>query len=242
MSAHTLFISDLHLDAGRPAATQAFIDWLASEAGAADAVYILGDLFDVWLGDDDTAPLAATVAQALHTLSERGVAICFVRGNRDFLLGSVYANRCGMRLLPDPCVIKLYDVFTLLSHGDLLCSDDVAYQQFRQRVRAAEWQAAFLAQPLRERAAFAAQARTASQAHQQGIDETISDVNPDSVDRWLARFGVQRMIHGHTHRPAIHRPAADAWQRIVLGDWYQQGSVLRIGSDGEARLRGLPFI
>ncbi|PKM07908.1 MAG: UDP-2,3-diacylglucosamine diphosphatase [Gammaproteobacteria bacterium HGW-Gammaproteobacteria-4] len=243
MSAHTLFVSDLHLDASRPQATHAFIDFLANDAIGADALYVLGDLFEAWLGDDDDSPLGAAVARALHALSARGTAVHFQRGNRDFLLGTDYALRCGMRLLPDPCVIALYGVPTLLSHGDLLCSDDIAYQQFRQRVRAPEWQTAFLAQPLAERAAFAAQARAASHAHQQGIDETITDVNPGTVNAWFARFGIRRMIHGHTHRPAIHVPASDpgAWQRIVLGDWYRQGSVLRVAADGEASLRCLPF-
>ncbi|PIQ37425.1 MAG: UDP-2,3-diacylglucosamine diphosphatase [Lysobacterales bacterium CG17_big_fil_post_rev_8_21_14_2_50_64_11] len=244
MSAHTLFVSDLHLDGGRPQATAAFIDFLAANAGAADALYILGDLFEVWLGDDDDAALADTVAKALHAVTTGGTAVCFLRGNRDFLLGPAYARRCGMRLLPDPCVIDLYGVSTLLSHGDLLCSDDVAYQQFRQRVRAPAWQAAFLAQPLHARAAFAAQARAASQLHQNGIDDAITDVNPETVARWFARFGVKRLIHGHTHRPAMHRPisAADAGQRVVLGDWYQQGSLLRIAADGEAGLHSLPFV
>ncbi|MDP1697620.1 MAG: UDP-2,3-diacylglucosamine diphosphatase [Xanthomonadaceae bacterium] len=243
MSAHTLFISDLHLDASRPQATAAFIDFLADEAVRADALYILGDLFEAWLGDDDDAPLADTVAMALHTLEQRGVAVYFQRGNRDFLLGTNYARRCGMRLLPDPSVIDLYAAPTLLSHGDLLCSDDITYQQFRQQVRSPEWQSEFLAQPLSERAAFAVRARAASHAHQQGIDETISDVTADTVNQWFERFGIQRMIHGHTHRPAIHVPAADpgTWQRIVLGDWYHQGSVLRIAADGETTLRCLPF-
>lgn len=243
MSAHTLFISDLHLDVERPQATAAFVRFLAEQAIHADALYILGDLFEAWLGDDDDSPLADTVARALHALSQHGTAIHFLRGNRDFLLGPDYARRCGMRLLPDPCVIDLYGSPTLLAHGDLLCSDDVAYQQFRRQVRAPAWQAAFLAQPLAERAAFAANARAASKAHQHGIDETITDVNPDTVNQWLERFGIARIIHGHTHRPAIHAPASDAeaWQRIVLGDWYQQGSVLRIAADGETSLRQLSF-
>ncbi|PKM16263.1 MAG: UDP-2,3-diacylglucosamine diphosphatase [Gammaproteobacteria bacterium HGW-Gammaproteobacteria-2] len=243
MSAHTLFISDLHLDADRPQATAAFIDFLVNEAIHAERLYILGDLFEAWLGDDDDAPLAAVVAQALNALSQHGTAIYFLRGNRDFLLGTDYARRCGMRLLPDPSVITLYGSPTLLAHGDLLCSDDIAYQQFRQQVRTPEWQSAFLAQSLAERAAFAARARAASHAHQQGIDETITDVTADTVNQWFARFGIQRIIHGHTHRPAIHVPAADpgTWQRIVLGDWYRKGSVLRIASDGETSLRSLPF-
>lgn len=243
MSAHTLFISDLHLDAVRPQASAAFVRFLAEQAIHADALYILGDLFEAWLGDDDDSPLTESVAQALHALRQHGTAIYFLRGNRDFLLGPDYARRCGMRLLPDPCVIDLYGSPTLLAHGDLLCSDDEAYQQFRRQVRAPEWQAAFLAQPLAERAAFAANARVASQAHQQGIDATITDVNPDTVDQWLAHFGIARIIHGHTHRPAIHAPASDAsvWQRIVLGDWYQQGSVLRIAADGETSLHHLSF-
>lgn len=238
-----LFVSDLHLDDARPQATAAFQRFLAGPARDAQALYILGDLFEAWLGDDDDSALAAAIGGALHALAERGVHLYFLRGNRDFLLGPDYAARCGMQLLPDPCVVMLHGTPTLLMHGDLLCTADRDYQRFRAMVRAPQWQTQFLAQPLAARAAFAASARQASQAHQQGLSETITDVEPAAVTQVLQRYGIERLIHGHTHRPAIHALdlAERAGQRIVLGDWYTQGSVLRIDAEGNAALSALPL-
>jgi UDP-2,3-diacylglucosamine hydrolase len=240
----TLFISDLHLDAERPQVTQLFVDFLrrrveAGGARGADALYILGDLFEAWVGDDDPSETAARVAEELAALRASGVPVYFMRGNRDFLLGEDYARRAGMVILPDPAVVMLYGRPTLLMHGDLLCTADVAYQQFRAQVRNPAWQQQFLAHPLPARVAFANQARAASQAHQGGLAEagrmeTITDVAPDTVEATLARFGIDTLIHGHTHRPAVHALHADGHgcQRVVLGDWYDQGSVLRLRSDG----------
>lgn len=243
MSAPVLFVSDLHLDAARPQATAAFQRFLAGPARDAQALYILGDLFEAWVGDDDGSALAAAIGSALRALADSGVHLYFLRGNRDFLLGSDYAARCGMRLLPDPCVVVLHGTPTLLMHGDLLCTADRDYQRFRAMVRAPQWQAQFLAQPLAARAAFAVSARQASQAHQQGLSESITDVEPTAVTHLLQRYGIARVIHGHTHRPAIHTLdlAGRAGQRIVLGDWYTQGSVLRIDADGNATLSALPL-
>ncbi|HOV95845.1 MAG TPA: UDP-2,3-diacylglucosamine diphosphatase [Thermomonas sp.] len=231
----TLFIADLHLDAERPAITQLFGHFLDNEARSADALYILGDLFEAWVGDDDPSEAGAMVAQKLHALSASGVPVFFIRGNRDFLLGTGYAARCGMTVLDDPTIIDLYGTPTLLLHGDLLCSDDTAYQQFRAQTRDPHWQAQFLAQPLAARLAFAEQARAASRARYgelqaSGQSETITDVTPATVQDWFARFGVTRMIHGHTHRPAIH-DEGHGCSRIVLGDWYAQGSVLRVDAN-----------
>lgn len=229
-----LFVSDLHLDAARPATTRAFLDLLAGEARRAEALYILGDLFEAWVGDDDPGEPGASVCAALNELSASGVPVFLMRGNRDFLYGQRMAQRCGATLLPDPCVVSLYGVPTLLMHGDLLCTGDTAYQAFRRQVRDPAWQQQFLAQPLAARQAFAAQARAASREHQQGASESIMDVTPAAVAETMARFGVNRLIHGHTHRPAMHallvdeRPA----QRVVLGDWYDQGSLLRVSPDG----------
>ncbi|TXK66027.1 UDP-2,3-diacylglucosamine diphosphatase [Alkalisalibacterium limincola] len=235
----TLFVSDLHLDASRPQATAAFLAFLAGEASQADALYILGDLFEAWVGDDDTSEPGASVASALARLSASGVAVHFMRGNRDFLLGEAYAGRCGMRLLADPCVVRLQGEPVLLTHGDLLCTDDLAYQDFRRQVHDPAWQRQFLAQPLAARHAFAAKAREASRAHHAtvvsaGQAEEITDVSPDTVEATFVRFGVQRMIHGHTHRPAVHELHAGGRgrTRVVLGDWYDQGSVLRVGAGG----------
>lgn len=238
-AATTLFVSDLHLDDSRPQATRAFLAFLAREARHAAALYILGDLFEAWVGDDDTSEPGASVAGALAELSASGVPVYFMRGNRDFLLGEDYARRCGMRVLADPCVIDLQGEPVLLMHGDLLCTDDVAYQAFRRQVRDPAWQQSFLAQPLAARQAFAAQAREASRAHHDSVVATgqadeITDVSRESVEATFARFGVSRIIHGHTHRPAVHELWVDGREctRIVLGDWYEQGSVLRVGTAG----------
>lgn len=242
----TLFISDLHLDPQRPAITGLFCDFLAGEARDAKALYILGDLFEAWVGDDDDSGLAATVASALHALTSAGVPVLFQRGNRDFLLGQDYARRAGLRILPDPAVIMLGNAPALLMHGDLLCTDDTAYQQFRAQTRDPSWQATFLAQPLAARQAFAQQARAASQTRQgelqaAGTMETITDVTAQTVNETFGRYGVQTLIHGHTHRPAIHalRVGEHDCRRIVLGDWYTQGSVLRVDADGGMRLSAL---
>ena len=231
----TLFISDLHLDPARPEITALFGRFLDGEARRAEALYILGDLFEAWVGDDDPSDAGAVVAGKLRALSDAGVPVRFIRGNRDFLLGEAYARRAGMRILPDPAVVMLEGEPTLLLHGDLLCTDDVAYQQFRAQTRDPRWQAQFLAQPLQARLAFAAQARAASQARYgdlvaQGSAATIGDVSEATVREWLARHGIRHMIHGHTHRPAIHQ--AGGTTRIVLGDWYEQGSVLRVDASG----------
>jgi UDP-2,3-diacylglucosamine hydrolase len=237
----TLFVSDLHLDAGRPAATACFLDLLRGPARQADALYILGDLFEAWLGDDERSPLADSVAEGLHALADSGVPIAFIRGNRDFLLGHDYAGRCRKRLLPDPCVIDLYGEPTLLLHGDLLCTDDAAYQAFRRQVRDPAWQAGFLAQPLDARRAFAAQARAASASHQSEVGDGITDVSPATVEATFARYGIRRMIHGHTHRPQLHRlsVAGSERERVVLADWYGRGEVLAVAPDGSIGRRGL---
>jgi UDP-2,3-diacylglucosamine hydrolase len=238
----TLFVSDLHLDDARPRATRLFGDFLAGEAHSAEALYILGDLFEAWVGDDDPSEVGAFVAEHLRALSDHGVPVSFMHGNRDFLLGEAYAARAGMRLLHDPTRIELHGEPALLMHGDLLCTGDTAYQQFRAQTRDPEWQRAFLAQPLEARLAFARQARGESARHQgalreAGRMETITDVAPAAVEAAFAVHGVDTLIHGHTHRPAIHRDGKRT--RIVLGDWYEQGSVLRIDERGP-RLSALP--
>jgi len=242
----TLFVSDLHLDPARPEITRLFGEFLDGEARGADALYILGDLFEAWVGDDDPSEAGAFVAGRLRALADAGVPVFFQRGNRDFLLGEAYARRAGFRILPDPAVVVLHGHPVLLMHGDLLCTDDTAYQQFRAQVRDPAWQARFLSQPLEARVAFARQARAASQARQAGLQgdgtlETITDVSPATVTEYLERYGVDVLIHGHTHRPAIHALQAGGRERrrIVLGDWYEQGSVLRVDAGG-FRLDALP--
>jgi len=231
----TLFVSDLHLDPERPAITDLFGRFVDGEARGADALYILGDLFEAWVGDDDPSETGAFVAARLRALRDAGVPVYFIRGNRDFLLGEAYARRAGMQVLPDPAVVPLYGKPVLLMHGDLLCTDDTAYQAFRAQTRDPRWQAQFLAQPLAARVAFARQARAASKAHQSGLQaqgamDAITDAAPAAVDATFARYGVDRIIHGHTHRPKVHEERGGT--RIVLGDWYEQGSVLRVAPDG----------
>ena len=245
----TLFVSDLHLDPARPEITALFLRFLQREAASADALYILGDLFEAWVGDDDPSSTGQQVADGLRRLADAGVPVYFVHGNRDFLVGQDYAGRAGMRILPDPAVVSLYGEPVLLMHGDLLCTDDHAYQAFRAQTRDPHWQAMFLAQPLAARQAFAAQARQASMSRQQDmIDgdrasfEAVTDVNPQAVEATFARFGVATLVHGHTHRPAMHavRIGDREGRRIVLGDWYEQGSVLRV-SPGHCDLQALPL-
>ena len=181
-----------------------------------------------WQQPDATAD---AVASSLAALAAADVGCWFIRGNRDFLLGHDYAARCAMRLLPDPCVFPIHGEPVMLSHGDLLCIDDHGYQQFRRQVRSLEWQQAFLQRSVDERRAFAAHARAESARHQSGQDAAITDANPDEVLRQLNLYGVRRLVHGHTHRPAVHElllPDGQPAQRIVLGDWYEQGSVLRV--------------
>jgi UDP-2,3-diacylglucosamine hydrolase len=238
---HTLFIADLHLDASRPRITRLFEDFLAGdEARSADAVYILGDLVEAWIGDDDDAELPARIAAATHGLRDAGVPVYFMVGNRDFLLGEAFAQRAGFTMLDDGAVHDLYGRPTLLMHGDVLCTDDVAYQAVRRQVRTPEWKAQILAMPLDARRAFAAKAREDSRAHTGSTMETIMDVNAIAVADVMREAGVTRLIHGHTHRPAIHRFDLDGQpaERIVLGDWYEQGSVLRV-TPAQVELRGL---
>lgn len=234
----TLFISDLHLDDRRPETTALCLQFLREEAATADALYILGDLFEFWLGDDTPSNCAVEVAAELSALNKRGLPCYFQHGNRDFLLGQKYAELAGLVLLPEEHVTDLYGERVLLMHGDNMCTDDVPYQQFRAMVRNPLWQQDFLAKTPQERLQAALQARDASAEHKDNVDMDIMDVNQDEVVREFEHHAVHRMIHGHTHRPAIHdleingRPA----QRIVLSDWYTRGGVLRVTADGQYEL------
>jgi UDP-2,3-diacylglucosamine hydrolase len=237
----TLFIADLHLDDARPGITTLFEQFLASdEARAASAFYILGDLVEAWIGDDDDAELPGRIANATRGLRDAGVPVYFMAGNRDFLLGQTFAERAGMTLLDDGTVHDVEGTPTLLMHGDVLCTDDVEYQTVRAQVRTDAWKAQVLSMPLAARRAFAAQARSDSKSRTGRIDETIMDVNQGAVESAMRDAGVHRLVHGHTHRPAVHDFTLDdvAAQRIVLGDWYDHGSVLVIDGD-RVELRGL---
>ena len=226
----TFFVSDTHLEDAAPENTARFEAFLRENVRGAAALYILGDLFEAWVGDDDPCETGARVAEAIRGVSGSGTPVYFIHGNRDFLLGRAYAERCGMQLLPDPSIIMLAGEPVLIGHGDLLCTEDEAYQQFRAMTRNPVWRAQFLSQPLAARLAFAEQARAASKARYgelkaQGTQEQIGDVSPLAVRNTFARYGVKRMIHGHTHRPAIHTD--EGGERIVLGDWYGVGTVAR---------------
>lgn len=233
-----VFISDLHLDGIRPETTLQFYDLLHAQCRGIEALYILGDLYEAWIGDDDDSELAQSTQSALAECRASGTQIFVQRGNRDFLLGAQFAESIGAQLLPDYAVITCAGEPALLMHGDLLCTDDTAYQQFRMQSRKPEWQQHMLSQSLPARRAFADQARLASQAHQaQLIDaqqlESITDVNQQAVIETMQHFGVRRLIHGHTHRPARHALAikGQVAERIVLGDWYEQASSLVINGD-----------
>jgi len=229
----TLFISDLHLEDKAPGRTDWLLEFLTGPAGAAEAVYILGDLFEYWIGDDCVSAAAAQVAEATAAMNQLGVACYFIHGNRDFLLGQEYADRAGLELLPETCVIDLYGKPTLLLHGDTLCTDDVQYQVFRQQARNPDWQASVLALPVGERIKLAQEARIASADHTGSTSMEIMDVNPDAVSAAFRSSQVSRMIHGHTHRPAHHFIDLDGVraERIVLADWYHSGSFLEVTPD-----------
>ncbi len=236
-----LFVSDLHLDASAPQATNQFLHFLRTEAARQEALYILGDLFEAWIGDDDPEPDKARVCAALRELTSSGVACFVMHGNRDFLLGRDFCERTGCRLLPDPVVIELDGERVLLTHGDALCTDDHAYQELRSIVRTAAWQRRFLALPVETRALLASEARAGSREHTSRTVPYVMDVNAQAVEAAFRVAQVRRIIHGHTHRPAVHTLELDGQpaHRIVLGAWYEQGSCLFYES-GRYELRELP--
>lgn len=217
----TLFISDLHLEESRPDITDAFLGFLENRARGVEQLYILGDFFEAWIGDDERTPLQEQVAQALKALSDSGTAIFLMHGNRDFLIGEDFCARAGATLLDDPTVVDLYGTPTLLMHGDSLCTADVEYQKFRKNMRNPQWQQMILQRPLQDRQQMARQLREISMAKNQGKEEFIMDVTPEEVVKVMEEHGVQRLIHGHTHRPAEHQLEANGKpaRRIVLGDW-----------------------
>lgn len=217
----TLFISDLHLEESRPDITDAFLGFLQEKAHGVEKLYILGDFFEAWIGDDERTPLQEQIAAALCAVSESGTEIFLMHGNRDFLIGHDFCDRAGATLVDDPTVVDLYGTPTLLMHGDSLCTADVEYQKFRANMRNPQWQQMILQRPLADRQQMARQLREISMAKNQGKAETIMDVTPEEVVKDMEAHGVQRLIHGHTHRPAEHHLQANGQpaKRIVLGDW-----------------------
>ncbi len=230
----TLFISDLHLSEERPEITALFLDFLHIRATGAGALYILGDLFEIWLGDDAIMPFYQPVLNGLRGLTGTGVPVYVMHGNRDFLMGDLFVQRSGCRLIPDPSVIEINGERTLIMHGDTLCTDDVEYQQLRTHLRSEETQRQFLALPMEQRIRVANQYRTGSQERSRYKAEAIMDVNQQAVITAMCEHGVRLLIHGHTHRPGIHRFSLGglAARRMVLGDWYEQGSVLSCAASG----------
>lgn len=236
-----LLISDLHLDPARPGLTRAFFDFLAQLPrgalpgvdGQPGALYILGDFFNVWIGDDDDAPLCAEVSRALEQLAGAGTAVYLMHGNRDFLMGEAWAAACGATLISEPYLLQGGEKQYLLMHGDALCTRDTDYMAFRNMVRDPQWQRAFLARPLAERRAFAEQARAKSKTMSSNKPGDIMDVTPSEVERVLAESGVATLVHGHTHRPAVHQ-LGNGRSRIVLGDWDTQGWYVHIDGAGPA--------
>jgi len=238
----TYFIADLHLAENRPDITACFLRFLKHDAVKAQKLYILGDLFEAWIGDDDDSAYLITIAKALSTLSSFGTKIYYIHGNRDFLLGKRFAKKSTMMLLPEIDVIDLYGQNVVIMHGDTLCTRDIAYQKFRLKSRSWWWQAIIKSLPLFVRKKIAADYRTKSAAATATKSQKIMDVTPDEVVNCLEKYQSQLLIHGHTHRPAIHNINANGKhaQRIVLGDWYEQGAWLKV-TPNEIKLMNQPL-
>ncbi len=230
----TLFISDLHIDDSRPPIARQFLTFLERQARHADALYILGDLFESWVGDDAADSSQAAAIQGIRALTSSGVPCFVMHGNRDFLLSTRFCRDSGAEILPDPVMMSLYGERILVMHGDALCTDDRAYQRLRATVRDPDWQRSFMNLSIKGRRALAGAARAGSQAHTAAVDYAVTDVNAESVANTLRNSGLSTLLHGHTHRPAIHAFQVDGQPctRIVLGDWYDQGSVLSWDADG----------
>jgi UDP-2,3-diacylglucosamine hydrolase len=237
----SLFISDLHLEPGRADISGQFLEFMSTQAREADALYILGDLFEVWLGDDDPTPFSAEIKSAIRGVVDAGVPVSVMHGNRDFMLGEGFCTDTGVTLMDEYTVAELYGTRVLVMHGDLLCTDDVEYQQFRRMVRDPQWQQQMLAMPFPMRVNAARKMREQTKAATQLKAAEIMDVNQQTVEATMREYGVHTLLHGHTHRPAVHEFTLDGGKatRIVLGDWFDQGSVLRWDASG-VDLQGLP--
>jgi UDP-2,3-diacylglucosamine hydrolase len=240
----TIFISDLHLSGQRPEKLHVFQTLLGRAAGCVDALYILGDLFEVWVGDDDDTPPNPDILNAMRAFSDRGTPLYVMHGNRDFFMGETFAEKTGCTLLSDPHTTDLYGTRVLLMHGDLLCTQDTDYLAFRRKVRALPWQQRFLSRPLWLRKAIGRYARWRSRHASRRKADYIIDVEQASVEATMRAHGVRLLIHGHTHRPAIHDFELDGApaRRIVLGDWYVQDSVLVCDAAGQRLLPVSDFL
>ena len=235
---HSLFASDLHLDSDAPWAIDAFLAFLDGPVRAAESLYLLGDIFEAWVGDDDDNPDYARACDGLARATTAGVAVYALHGNRDFLLGAGFERRTGVKLLPDPVALDLYGVATLLSHGDVFCTEDTSYQELRSVVRRRSWQRRFLDLPLTTRRLLATAARAGSRAHTERTIPVIMDVDSGAVVRAMRATGTRRLIHGHTHRPAVHALSIDenSATRIVLAPWYEMASCSRVDAAGVSEM------
>lgn len=238
-SVRHLFVSDLHLDASAPATTEAFLRFLSGEARGATSLHILGDLFETWIGDDDPDPVRDRVCQALRALSDSGVAVYVMQGNRDFLYGEAFARRVGGTLIPDPSVVTLFGERVLLTHGDLLCTGDAAYQELRSTVRDPKFRERVMSLSVEARQLLANAARAGSKAHTRATAATIMDVTPSAVVAAFEASDTLKMIHGHTHRPGEHRHVTrhGEAERVVLAAWDEAGEFLEINEGGWQRKR-----
>ena len=227
------FISDLHLSPAHPEIRDAFYKMLSEKFSEATALYILGDFFDAWIGDDEDDPFYSNIVKTLKSYADNGLTIYFMHGNRDFLVKDTFCRAAGVTLLQDPCVIELNGQAVLLMHGDSLCTADHEYMAFRAQVRSEQWQSQILSLPLEQRRVMAAQLREQSKSMNSNKADDIMDVNPEDVESAFREYRVKTLIHGHTHRPACHDLCVDdkQCQRIVLGDWHQQGWYLKAEQD-----------
>lgn len=230
----SVFLSDVHLDPKQPDISAQFLAFLETLPEQTERLYVVGDLFEAWIGDDAPGPLGQAVAKAFAKLSARGISGFFTHGNRDFLLGETFTKHCGFTLLPDAQVIDMYGTKVLLMHGDTLCIDDIEYQKFRAMVRNPDWQKQILALDVEQRLAMAAQLRATSAEQMSLKAEDIVDVNQGEVERVMSEFNVNVLLHGHTHRPDVHRFTNNSEEctRIVLGDWYEHGSAVYWSEQG----------
>tara|TARA_B100000900_G_scaffold372494_1_gene352447 strand:- start:1428 stop:2153 length:726 start_codon:yes stop_codon:yes gene_type:complete len=230
----TVFLSDIHISDQHPEISKHLEEFLLEEGSKTDAIFVLGDLFEYWLGDDDPNPLFREIKQLLKRLSDKNISIFFIHGNRDFLIGESFAEETGCHILNDPHIIDLCDKRVLISHGDMFCTDDKEYQLFRNQTRDPAWKEFILSKSLSFREEFAKQARLESSKHISSNKNEIMDVNKDEILKMYEKYNVDIIIHGHTHRPAIHDVFFNGrnCQRIVLGDWYEQGSILKCDETG----------
>ena len=220
------FISDLHLSENTPSVTQGFFEFLKTAAQELSHLYILGDLFEAWVGDDDNSELATGVMQKLNHATRNGLEIFFIHGNRDFLCGQKFAEQSNLTLLPDPFFLNFFDLKIALSHGDSFCTEDLEYMRFKKEVRSQEWQQEFLQKPLNDRLNIASNMRDASQKNNSNKDIAIMDVTPTAIQDFFAEHRIDLLIHGHTHRPNTHQ--INSGTRIVLGDWHKTGWCLML--------------